>query len=118
MNWIAWIFAKQQEEICSLWSFGKESNATLGILPPGDVSTMQADTTFTTSAAGLPKDFNSPKLALSKLFNAASASLMIGSVTSKSRLHSSWKAVTSSYGRQQKYIMWIRNNLDCILNVY
>lgn len=68
----------------------------LGILLPGAVRIMQALTTATTSEAGLPKDFSSPKEALSKEFNAASASIITGSATAKSREHSSWKAVTSA----------------------
>lgn len=68
----------------------------LGILPPGAVSAMQADTTLTTSAAGLPKDLSSPRLALSRLFSAASASRMTGSAASRSCVHSSWNAVTSA----------------------
>eukprot|EP00983_Pelagomonas_calceolata_P123860 1161047-Pelagomonas_calceolata.AAC.45 len=40
---------------------------SLGTLPPGAVSTMHADTTATTSAAGEPKDFNSPSDACTAL---------------------------------------------------
>mmetsp|Transcript_13357 Transcript_13357/g.32648 ORF Transcript_13357/g.32648 Transcript_13357/m.32648 type:complete len:242 (-) Transcript_13357:572-1297(-) len=68
---------------------------SLGTLPPGAVSTMQADTTCTTSAAGLPNDLSSPSDALSSEFNAASASAMMGSAASRSRAHSSWNACTS-----------------------
>ncbi len=72
------------------------SMLTLGILPPGAVSTIQALTTCTTSAAGLPKDLSSPREPLSREFRAASASLMIGSAAAKSLVHSSAKAVTSA----------------------
>mmetsp|Transcript_42947 Transcript_42947/g.109892 ORF Transcript_42947/g.109892 Transcript_42947/m.109892 type:complete len:368 (-) Transcript_42947:68-1171(-) len=69
---------------------------SLGILPPGAVSTMHALTTCTTSAAGLPNDLSSPRLPLSSELSAASASAMMGSAASRSLAHSSWNAVTSS----------------------
>jgi len=40
---------------------------SLGIFPPVAVRHMQADTTWTTSAAGEPKLLSSPRLALSRL---------------------------------------------------
>ena len=68
---------------------------SLGTLPPGAHSTMHAATTCTTSAAGEPNDLSSPRDALSSEFKAASASLMTGSATARSREHSSWKVCTS-----------------------
>lgn len=78
----------------------RHSVLTLGIFPPGAVSTIHALTTCTTSAAGLPKDLSSPKDPLSREFKAASASLMIGSAAASSRPHSSAKAVTSDYAKK------------------
>lgn len=51
--------------------------------------------TWTTSAAGEPKDLSSPRDALSKDPRAASASAMMGSAACSSRAHSSWNAITS-----------------------
>ena len=69
---------------------------TLGILPPGAAKTITADTTATTSAAGLPKDLSSPREALSRELSAASAWAIMGSAASRSLEHSSWKAMTSA----------------------
>ena len=79
-----------------LMLLGTRYGLTLGIFPPGAVKTMQADTTCTTSAAGLPNDLSSPSEALSRELRAASACWMMGSAAPSSLAHSSWKEITSA----------------------
>mmetsp|Transcript_8251 Transcript_8251/g.16992 ORF Transcript_8251/g.16992 Transcript_8251/m.16992 type:complete len:209 (+) Transcript_8251:2205-2831(+) len=69
---------------------------SLGIFPPGAVSTMHALATCTTSAAGEPKDLSSPRDFLSSELSAAIASAITGSAALRSCSHSSWNAITSS----------------------
>lgn len=99
---------RERARLTSNWCLFEVLWHTFGIFPPCAVSTIHADSTATTSGAGLPNDFNSPNDALSSEFKDFSAARMIGSASAKSFAHSAWNAMTS-------YCIWNRN-IVCTLS--